>query len=164
MALNPNLTNLDISQALIRCIDADNDAMRVELGAADFAIALDSSEDSVKADKRTDSSSADLTSANTGVSTQVVAPLDASNFSRANLYVQATAANAGTMSLKLQLSPAESGNIWIDSGVSVTIPAASAAVAMGTASSNIVAKRVRVVSSAALTGAETATVYLVLGS
>lgn len=166
MTSNPNITNLDWNQAVSRCVDADNDALRVEIGGdSEFAVALSSDEgDSVMADSNTASSSANLTSTNTGIGTEVLAPQAATKFSRANIYVQATSITAGSVTLKLQLSPAASGNIWIDSGVSVVVPTTSGAVAMGTATANMVAMRARLVSSAALGALETCTAYLVMGS
>ena len=45
MAKNTDLTKLDWNVALAHTVEASNDAIRVVMGASEFAIALDSTED-----------------------------------------------------------------------------------------------------------------------
>ena len=163
---NPNISLLDLNQALLRCVDALNDSLRIEVGSGtQFEVSMSASGgDSIVVDRDSLSESVNLTSANTGSGAQVISPTNASYFARANIYVQSTSNVSSSVTLKLQLSPDTSSNVWIDSGISVIIPSTASTVAMGTASSNIVAKRARLVSSAPLGVSETATAWVVLGS
>lgn len=166
MAVNPSIAIIDYQQALIRSYDKDNDALRVNIQeATSLAITLDAAEDSVAAGQLSSSNVVNLTSINTGVDTVVLAPVDIQNYSKAQIYLQSTTAIVtAAVAVKLQVSPADTGNVWIDSTLTATPDGSSGVVVMGTALSGLVARRGRLVINKALALGETADAYLVLGS
>jgi hypothetical protein len=163
---NPNISDLDLDQAMKRCIDADSDALRVEIGESDFAVALSADEgDSVAAYSPVDATSTALTSANTGSATPITATeMDVSLYTKVNVYVQSTTAISSPPTFTLQFSPAASGNVWVSSSLTVVPSASIGVVVMGTPNVAMLAKRVRLLSSAALGGGETATAYILVGA
>lgn len=166
MALNTDISQLDYNQAVKRCVEASNDALRVNLeSSTGMAIELSAADgDNVATLQSSSAPSIALTNGNTGAATQVIAPVDVQGYSKVNLYVQSTTAIAVPPTLTVQFSPADSGTIWVDSAVTRVLSASNGVVVMATPATNMVARRARVLISAALGAAETATAYLVLAT
>jgi len=156
MAVNPNLSRLDPLQALRRTVNADEDTLRVEMGASTgFAIEIDEADgDSIAVRSLVHSDSAVVSSTATGV---VINPIDVEGYSDLQLVVKVTSALTGSATGVLQVSPAVSGDVWIDTAVSVNI--AGTTDVLSSVVSHI-ALRARVNISASTISAGAATVYL----
>lgn len=145
---------LDLHQAFRKCVDEEGHAIRVEIGqGTHFQIALDSDSDSVLVHNDSVSLEIDLNDQSSGV---ILAPVSVKKLSKANLYAQ-----GGSSSVKLQLSPSDDADVWVDSGLSLNL---SSSANMANSLSNIVARRARLVLNAPLATGETAKAWLVMGS
>lgn len=165
MAKNPTTSLLDPGQVILRCYDEANDAVRVEIPAVSMAIALDAATgDNVATVQSNSTQVVHLTQGSTGTATIVLAPISLTMFSKANIFLQSTTAIAAPPNVKLQISPDDSANAWVDSGLTVTASASNGITVMGTPSTNLVARRGRLVISAAIGAAETLDAYLILGT
>lgn len=145
MSLNTNLTQLDYSQAINRCVDALNDALRIQLSdATGIAIELSAADgDSVSSLALLVEGSGSLDSVSSG---QLVAPIDMSTSREVQLLVDVGAGLTGACTVSIEISPASSGSSWIPSGITLAV----------TGSTNLkstkvsdIAKRARVVVSGA---------------
>lgn len=166
MAQNPNITDLDFPQAVSRCIDPDNDVLRTTLHATGLEIALSAQDgDSVQTFNGNSIASVDLTSGNTGTNTQVLGPLSSTGYSKITAYVQSTnTITSGSPTITVQYSPATGGNVWVNSSVTATLSGTSGTTVMSIVDDKLLATRTRLLISAGLTGAETATAYILMSS
>lgn len=143
MALNPNLTELDLQQAQKRTIDALDDAVRIILAdTTGIAIELSAADgDSVLAESSLASASGSLSSASSG---ELVAPLDVSMKKEIQVLVDVAAGITGSATIEIQISPSASGSVWIPSGVTLAVTGATN---LKTAKVSDLARRARVVLS-----------------
>lgn len=163
---NPNLTQLDYEQALNRCVDAVEDALRVTMADSNgMAIELSAADgDNIATLQSQTAPTASLDSTNTGTNTEIIAPINVSQYSKVNLYGYSITNISSPPTIKVQWSPATGGNIWVDSGVSVALSASSGTTVIATASDKMLAVRARVLISAVLGASETANAYLIVGT
>jgi hypothetical protein len=145
MALNPNLTSLDLQQAQKRTIDANDDAVRIILAdTSGIAIELSAADgDSVAAEKSLVSEEGSIDSASTGT---LVAALDVSGRQEMQLLVDVGAGITGSATVSIEISPEDSGNVWIPSGTTLAITGTAN---LKSAKVTDLARRVRVVLSGA---------------
>lgn len=150
MALNSNITQLDSGQIIKRLFDVSNDAIRMVLAeATGIAIELSRADgDSVAIAGDGSSTKASLTNANTGV---VLAAQDCSGMKSFNVYTKTTSTITGPQLCTVEISPSDSEDVWIATTLTITPSTTLDVVVMGTALSNIVAKRVRVSIASAIT-------------
>lgn len=143
-------STLDPSQIVQRTYDAVNDAVRVEIGGGtSFQLSLDAtSGDTIGIQGVATYDKVSLAHANTGV---VVPAFSCVGMKSFNLYTNTTSTIVGAQVCTLEVSPHDTDNVWINSGVTITPSTTSGVVVMGTASSSIVARRARVSTAAAIT-------------
>lgn len=153
---NSNISKLDPLQALRRTIDSVEDTVRVQMGASTgFAIEIDEADgDSIAVRSLVVSDSATVSSTATGV---VVDEMNVEGYSDLQLVVKVTSALTGSATGVLQISPAVSGDVWIDTSTTVNI--AGTTDVLSSVVSHI-ALRARVNISASTISAGAATVYL----
>ncbi len=166
MAQNPNLSNLDFQQAVVRCVDADNDALRIQMSdAVGMEIELSAADgDSINSYSASFTLNGPLNGSNTGTAQEVLGPTSAEGFSRVNLYVQSISDIASPPTLTVQVSPAASGNLWVSTSCTAAMSASSGTLVMASAPLNILAVRTRILISAALGASETGEAYILLGN
>jgi len=159
MAQNPNQTDLDFTQALKRCVDATDDVLRVELAAsAEMAVSMSADDgDSVQALSQLYSGTGSVISSNVANDT-VVAIMDVSRTKQIQLFADVGAGITGTATLKIQISPASSGSVWIDSGVTLAVTGASN---LKSTQISDIAYRARVVVVSNTMSAGTGSLYLI---
>lgn len=161
MALNPSVSQLDLAQLQKRTIDAANDAVRMVLAeATGIAIELSAADgDSVLAEGSVSSTSGTVTIASTG---ELVAPLDVSFKKEIQILVDVGAGITGTATASIEISPSDSGSVWIPSGVTLVITGATN---LKSTKVSDIAKRARVTLSGANTiSVGTATIHLLARS
>lgn len=160
MGLNTNISQLDTAQLAKRVIDATNDAVRtIPAENTSFAIELDADDgDTIATRGISSSTKSSLTSVSTGV---VLAAFDCSGYKNFNLYTNTTATLVGAQVCTLQISPSDTDNVWISTSLTVTESTTSGTVVMGTALTNVVARRARVSIAAPITSG-TFDLYLVV--
>lgn len=161
MALNPSISQLDLAQLQKRTIDAANDAVRMVLAeATGIAIELSAADgDSVLAEKSISEESGSITVASSG---ELVAPLNVSLKSELQLLVDVGAGITGSATVSIEISPEDSGSVWIPSGVTLAITGATN---LKSSKVSDIAKRARVVLSGVNSiSAGTATIYLLARS
>lgn len=148
---NPNIEKVDTNQAIVRAFDGDNDATRVIVaGATQFTIELDRADgDSVYAYNPQDSSTGTLLTTSVG-GDQLVAPISVVGYKKIMIFGTSLAGVSGAGSVKIQLSPADSGSVWSDFLTFNT--SATAGTTLNALTSEFVAKRARVVAATAPTG------------
>lgn len=153
---NPNLSKLDLNQALHRTIDANDDAMRVIVGAGtDFSIELSADDgDSVAVRSIVTSASGELTTSSSG---SVVSAVNVEGAKDLQVLVKINTAISGSATIQLQVSPAFSGSTWLDVGSSMTVTGSTDLV--GTIS-NVIARRARVQITSNSITAGSARVYM----
>lgn len=150
MSLNSNInTNADLNQMLRRIIDSLNDAVRIQLAdSTGIAIELDSADgDNVEIVARSTSQVASLTNASTGV---VLPAFSCAGLKSMALYTKTTATLTGPQVCTLEVSPADSGTVWVATTATIT-PSGTNGVVVLTAPINIAARRARVSIAAAIT-------------
>lgn len=161
MALNPNLTELDLQQAQKRTIDALDDAVRIILAdTTGMAIELSAADgDSVLAEASLSAATGSITVASSG---QLVAPIDVSMKKELQLLVDVGAGITGTATVSIEISPEASGSVWIPSGVTLAVTGATN---LKSAKVSDLAHRARVVLSGVNSiSAGTATLHLLARS
>lgn len=159
MAQNNNISLLDSAQILKRVVDPANDSIRVILASGlDLAIELDAADgDNVAVLGKGSSTKASITNANTGV---IVAAASCAGMKSFQLYTKTTSAIVGAQACTVEISPSDADDVWIATTLTVTPSTTNGTVVMGTALSNIVARRIRVSIAAAITSG-TFDIYLV---
>lgn len=149
MAQNPSISLLDPKQAMLRVYDASNDAVRtVPAETTVFEIELDKADgDSVLAYKGAFLQDVNYTSAS-------VSPLDEQDVkgvSRLNLHLKVITQVNTDVTFIVQYSPTDSGDMWINSGLSLTAAAADAADTIKSDTlEEVLARRVRITASNAI--------------
>jgi len=158
MSINPNISQLDYTQAIKRTIDAVNDATRVTIAAAnDFEIELDANDgDSVLSlnDQNT------ATTTVTSVQTDELLSVASARYSKAQLYVRTDTTISSPQSIVIQQSPLSTGNVWVNTAVTVTPTTAAGQLAVSGVL-DFCALRVRAFATVAQ-GTGSATIFLVL--
>lgn len=124
MALNPNISSLDLNQIQKRTIDSLNDAVRIVLAeTAGISIELSAADsDSVLAEASTIAGTGALSSASSG---ELVAPIDVSMKKEIQLLVDVAAGITGSATVSIEISPEASGSVWIPSGVTLAVTGAT---------------------------------------
>lgn len=153
---------LDNAQIIKRVYDEPNDAIRVEVGVGTgFALSLSAdSGDSITNVPSVSELKASITSANSAVIIPASSCIGMKSF---NLYTNTTSTITGAQVCTLQVSPSDSDNVWISTSLTITPSTTSGTVVMGTVSSAIVARRMRVSIAAPITSG-TFDIYLVAQS
>lgn len=161
MALNPNISQLDLNQMQKRTIDALNDAVRIVLAeTAGIAIELSAADgDSILSEASVLSNSGTITVGSSGV---VVTHVDMDLKREAQILVDVGAGITGSATVSLEISPESTGSVWIPSGVTLAITGSTN---LKSAKVSDIAKRVRVsVSGVNSISAGTATIHLLARS
>lgn len=155
---NPSITQLDPIQAVKRCYSEASDAIRtIPAEATSFQIEVSADDgDSVIAVPKVVSGSADITSASTGT---IIAEQGCVGIKSVAIYSKTTATITGPQTCVVQVSPADAGDVWINTAASVT-PSANSGEVSVSGPVSIVARRIRVVMDVAITSG-TASIYLV---
>jgi len=133
-------TVFDDATGSLKTIPADATSFTIELSAADG--------DSVITQPLNSLTTVSLTNASTGV---VLAEFDCKNMNRFNLYTKTTATIVGAQVCTLEISPADSGTVWIATALTITPSLTNAVVVAGTVLPNVLARRARVSIAAAIT-------------
>jgi hypothetical protein len=161
MALNPNVSQLDLPQIQKRTIDALNDAVRIILAeTTGIAIELSAADgDSILSEASLASQSGSLT---VGSSGELVAALDVSNKKEIQVLVAVGAGITGTATVSIEISPEASGSVWIPAGVTLVVTGATN---LKSTKVSDIARRARVVLSGVNSiSAGTATLHLLARS
>jgi hypothetical protein len=161
MALNPNVSNLDLNQIQKRTIDALNDAVRIVLAeTTGISIELSAADgDSILTEASILSNSETITTGSSGI---IVHHVDMLLKREAQILVDVGAGITGSATVSLEISPDNSGNVWIPSGVTLAITGTTN---LKSAKVSDIARRVRVVLSGVNSiSAGTATIHLLVRS
>jgi len=161
MALNTNLTELDLQQAQKRTIDSLDDAVRIILAdSTGMAIELSAADgDSVLAESSLVSASGSITVASSG---ELVAPLDVSQKKEIQVLVDVGAGITGSATISIEISPQASGSVWVPSGTTLAVTGSAN---LKSAKVSDIARRARVVLSGVNSiAAGTATIHLLARS
>ena len=161
MALNTNLTELDLQQAQKRTIDSLDDAVRIILAdSTGMAIELSAADgDSVLAESSLVSASGSITVASSG---ELVAPLDVSQKKEIQVLVDVGAGITGSATISIEISPQASGSVWVPSGTTLAVTGSAN---LKSAKVSDIARRARVVLSGVNSiSAGTATLHLLARS
>lgn len=159
MAKNPTISQLDAAQVMKRVYDEANDCIRTELGVnSGIDIQLDAGTDTISTQGISSSTKVSLTNASSGV---VVPAFSCVGMKSFQLYSSTTATITGSQVLTLEVSPSDTDNVWVATSVTVTPSTTNGITLMGTASTTIVGRRVRVSIAAALSTG-TADIYVVV--
>lgn len=154
---NPNISDLDLNQAMKRVIDSQEDAFRVMVGAGtEFEIALDATDgDSVATKSLLASSSGELSSSS--ASGEFIAPLNIEGYSEFQILAKIDSAISGSCTLTLEISPEASGNIWLATSTNLAVTGSSDLIS---SLANPIAKRIRLSAGANTISGGSASVYL----
>lgn len=157
MAQNTPISQLDPPQMIKRAYVESNDSFRVELGSeSGFDVAINDTTDSIAQRGISTATSAALTSASTGV---VIAAFDCKGMKSFNLYTKTATTITNAKALTLEISPDDTADVWKATTLTITPDTTAGVVVMGTAATNIVARRARVSTTAVDAG--TFSVYVV---
>lgn len=154
---NPHISDLDLNQAMKRVIDSQEDAFRVMVASGtDFEIALDEADgDSVAIRKMLDSASGELTSLS--ASGQFISEIDVEGFSEFQILAKINSAISGSCTLTLEVSPVESGNIWLATAITMSVTGSSD---IFSAKDTSLVKRIRVTAGPNSISSGSASIYL----
>jgi hypothetical protein len=143
-------TKLDANQVLKNSYDEATASLKtIPSSATSFSVELSAADgDSVIIQSLKSSTVVSLTNASTGV---VLAEFDCSDLNKFNLYTETTTTIVGAQVCTLELSPADSGDVWVATALTITPSLTDEVVVMGTALSNVLARRARVSIAAAIT-------------
>lgn len=150
---NLNKTQLDVNQCIVQAYDGVEEASRVVIAAApEMSIELSAADgDNIAIYTSVSDSQASAShTPSTPSQTVLVAAFDSSKYSKAQVYCEALTGVTLAGSVVIEGSPDASGTLWAPLGSAISSPAAP-----GTNASSVVdfiAKRIRLVSSAAPTG------------
>jgi hypothetical protein len=156
---NPNLTELDYNQALKRCINSEEDAMRVELATpTGMSIELSAADgDNVLALPQVAHTNQTVNSSSSGE----LARHSMDQSTEVQIMASITSAITGTCSVEIEVNPHPSGEIWVPTGVILNITG-SANIKSAKVSDICFKARARVVSNTISVGS--AVVYIVVRS
>lgn len=150
---NSNKSKLDASQCIVGAYDGVEEANRVIIASAtEFGIELSAADgDSVSSFSALSSASVSTAQTPSTVASAVLLTIsDVEGYSRLVVYSEALSGVSASGKVFIQASPSASGSVWATIGSEVTSPASP-----GYAASSVtefVAKRIRLISSAAPTG------------
>src|SRR6267142_2903033 len=149
MAKNQSVTALDTPQVIKRVYDEANDAVRVEVATGTtFGLSLSAdSGDSIINVPNVAERKASITTSSTGV---IVSPVSCIGMKSFQLYTNTTSDITGAQVCTLEISPSDSDNVWIASGLTITPSGTNGTVVKGTVNTAIVARRMRVSIAAAI--------------
>jgi hypothetical protein len=148
MALNTPITKLDAAQIAPRVFQVADDSIRVTVGAgSDFAISLDAAEDSVSTQAVSVYDEADVDD-----TTPIGILIEASavGMSQVQLFCKTTTTIVDPRLLTVQVSPLDTGDFWVASGLTLT-PNTTQDATSATSIASFVAQRVRVICTQAIT-------------
>lgn len=159
MAQNPNVSLLDAPQITKRVFDVENDSVRVSLAeATGMQIELNADDgDNVAVLGKASSTKASITNASTGV---ILPAQSCEGMKSVQLFANTTSTITGPQVLTVEVSPSDTDDVWVSTALTLT-PTTAVGAAMGTALTNLVAKRIRVKTAAAITSGA-ADIYLVM--
>lgn len=159
MSQNSSPSYLDSPQIVKRVYEETDDAIRVKVASGtSFAVALDVADgDTVGVQGNGSSTKVSLTSASTGVVVPATSCVGMKTF---NLFSKTTATITSAKTITLEVSPSDTDDVWKATTLTITPDTTTAVVIMGTPSSAIVARRVRVSTTAVDAG--TYDLYLVM--
>ena len=157
MSCNPNNTMLDSGQIIKKVFDCEHDAYRIVwANNVELAIALDAADgDSVTAYTAGFQTSGAF---GTGSATSVAA-IDCRGYRTFQMYSDTTSDISDSKACTLEISPADSGDVWFQTSLSITPGASSGAKVLST-TTTVAARRLRVVATSALPSGA-ATIYVV---
>ncbi len=145
-----NLSNLDANQVIRSVYDETSNTLQTSLPSLTTEIELDATDgDSVISHTHNDQQSALLID-NTGTGT-VLAEFDITSLKNFNLYTKTATNITGAQVLTFEVSPADSGDVWIATSLTITPSATAGTVVAGTTETDVVARRGRVTTAAAIT-------------
>lgn len=152
-------TKLDANQVLKNSYDEATASLKtIPSSATSFSVELSAADgDSVITQPLNTSASAALTNASTG---QVIAAFDCKDMNRFNLYTKTTSTIVGAQVCTLEVSPADSGDIWVATSLTISPSLINGTVVAGTVLPNVLARRARVSIAAAITSG-TFSLYLI---
>jgi hypothetical protein len=142
MANNNKSPNVDSGQVLKNAYDATEEALRfVPSGATGFDIELSHSDgDSIYSHLANSSNSASVTPSSSGI---IIAEQACEGKKSFQLYAKSLAALGGAAQAKIEVSPADSGDVWFDMSLSLTSSTSLNAV-VASSVGNQLARRIRV--------------------
>lgn len=141
-------TAFDETTGALKTVPASATAMQIELSAADG--------DSIAVQGNVlDPQTVNITSASSG---EILAPVSIVGMRSLQLYSQSTSAITGSQPVVVEISPADSGNVWLTTSLTVTPSVTSGAVVAGTILP-VVARRVRLTMASPISSG-TATIHL----
>lgn len=143
-------TKLDANQVIQREHDEASSSKQVTIVNSAISMELDAADgDSVLTHNNQFTASATaLDNTATGV---VVAEFDVDGAGVINLYSHTITTITGPQLLTLEISPTDTGDIWIATSVTATPSTTAGNVVMGTAKTDLIAKRARVSIASAIT-------------
>lgn len=142
-------SKLDANQCIKSAFDDSSETLKVSMPAVTTQIELSASDgDSVISHTNNVSNTASLDNSSTGV---VLAEFDISGLKNFNLYTKTLTAITGAQVLTFEISPADSGDVWVSTSLTITPSTTANVVVAGTVSTDIVARRGRVSIAAAIT-------------
>jgi hypothetical protein len=140
MAQNPNITSQDYHQVVVRTFDSENDATRVAIAAAtEFSIELDANDGDSVATKSLMLSK--KSSINKTSYEQVIAEFSVEGYKDFQL-MSKSAILAGEAQAHLQISPVDSGDMWLNTDCKLQLQGSSDKMSE---ISHVLAKRARVI-------------------
>lgn len=158
MAVNPSPSKLDQLNMAQRSYDEANDSIRVELGAnSGVSLQLDAATDSISVQGVSSSTKVSLTNASTGVVIPAASCVGTQKF---QLYSHTNTTITDSQVCTVEVSPSDTDNVWVATSLTNTPDTTAGNSVMGTAVTNIVARRARVSIAAAITSG-TFDLYLV---
>jgi hypothetical protein len=147
---NPNInTTSDLNQILRRVVDSLDDSVRIALSdSTGMAIELSAADgDNVEVVARSSTQVAAVTNASTGV---ILPEFSCAGLKSMAIYTKTTSTIVGAQVCTLQVSPADSGDVWVATTSTIT-PSLTDQVVVMTAPINITARRARISIAAAIT-------------
>lgn len=145
-----NLSQLDANQCIRSAYDDTSNTLRTSLPALTTEIELDATDgDSVISyTLNTQQQATGIDNSATGT---VLAEFDITGLKNFNLYTKTTTAIVGAQLLTVEVSPTDSGDVWVDTSLTITPSTTLNVVVAGTTETNVVARRARVKTAAAIT-------------
>jgi len=144
-------SKLDFGQIIKNVYDDSTESLKtIPSSSTSFAIELDADDgDSVQIQGRESSSNA--SGIDNSYANIVLAEFDITGMSANNIFSMTQINIVGAQVLTLQISPIASGDLWFNTSLTITPDATAGNGIAGTVLSNLVAKRARIVTAAAIT-------------
>jgi len=150
---------LDYTQVIKQVYDPTTESLKTTPSSStSFAIELDATDgDSVAVQAQV--TSATQTAVDNTYASEVIAATNISGYSTLDLYIKTATTITGPQALTVHISPVASGDVWIATTLTATPSGTAGVVVKGTAITNVVALRAKVLTASALTSG-TYDVYL----